>query len=94
MSRVQDTFEFVYLDHVGSPDQLGPKVKVLPLGLLQIQDQGVVGNLEIALVGVENNGLLSVELLLHLHGNPMDGRLEVGLLCVNHHADVQVLGSL
>ena len=83
-----------YLDHVSAPHELGPEVEVLSLGLLQVQDEGVVGDLEIALVRVEDDGLLSVEFLLHLHSDPVDGRLEVGLLSVHHDAHIHVLGSL
>ena len=50
--------------------------------------------LQVALVGVEDDGLLGVELLHHLHGEAVDGGLEVGLLRVNQHADVEVLGGL
>ena len=46
------------------------------------------------LIGVEDDGLLCVELLHHLHGDAVDGRLEVGLLRVHHHPHVHLLGGL
>ena len=46
------------------------------------------------LIGVEYDGLLGVELLHHLHGDAVDGRLEVGLLRVHHHPHVHLLRRL
>ena len=80
--------------HVCPPDQLGSEVEVLPGRLLEVQHERVVADLQVVLIGVEDDGLLRVELLHHLHGDAVDGGLEVGLLGVNHHADVEVLGGL
>jgi hypothetical protein len=44
--------------HVGSADELGSEVEVLAGGLLQIQDEGVVGDLQVALVRVKHDRLL------------------------------------
>ena len=65
-----------------------------PVRLLQVKKEVVVGLLQVALVGVEHHRLLSVILGHHLHCDPRDGGLEVGLLSVNHHPDVHVLGRL
>lgn len=50
--------------------------------------------LEVALVRVEDDGLLSVVLALHLQRQPADGRLEVGLLRVHHQTDAVLHGML
>lgn len=41
-------------------------------------------HLQVTLVGVENDCLLSVEFPLHFQGQPTDGWLEVCLLCIHH----------
>ena len=41
-------------------------------------------HLEVALVGIKDDGLLSVEDPLHLQGQSADGRLKVCLLSVHH----------
>lgn len=43
--------------------------------------------LEVALIRVEDNGLVSVIDPLHLQREPADGWLEIGLLCVHHQAN-------
>ena len=43
---------------------------------------------------VEDDGTLRVVSSHHLHGEPVDGGLEVGLLRVHHHAHVLLLGVL
>ena len=46
------------------------------------------------LLCVEDDGTLRVVSPHHLHGEPVDGGLEVGLLRVHHHAHVLLLGVL
>lgn len=44
-----------YLLHVGPPDELGPEVEVLSVRLFHVQDQGLVGVLQVTLnTGGEN----------------------------------------
>lgn len=56
-----------------------------------VQTCEVRPHLQVALVGVENDGLVPVEDPLHLQGQSANGRLEVGLLGVHHqpHAVLQ-----
>ena len=65
-----------HLLHVGSPDKLGSEVEVLSVCLLQVEDEVSVGALEVALVRVEDHGLLLVVFLHHLHGEAMNRRLK------------------
>ena len=58
-----------YLLHVGAPDQLGTEVEVLPVGLVQINRQVVVGLLQIALVRVEHNCLKIVDMAIAVLAN-------------------------
>ena len=51
-------------------------------------------HLKVALVRVENDGLLSVEFPHHFHCESSDGGLEVRLLCVNHDTHVTFLPIL
>ena len=60
----------------------------------QVEIDGGLLLLTTCLVGVEHNGLLRVVLLHHLQGQAGDGWLEVGLLSINHHTDIQILCSL
>ena len=99
-----------YLVHVGASNKLSTKEEVLPVkrvkdekkrshtrkpvGLLKVKNEVVVSLLEVALVSVEHHRLLPVILGHHLHRDPGDGWLEVGLLSVHHHPDVHVLGRL
>lgn len=50
--------------------------------------------LEVALVRVEDDGLFSVVLPLHLQRQPADGRLQVGLLCIHHQTHAVLQGML
>lgn len=50
--------------------------------------------LEVALIRVEDDRLLSVVEPLHLQRQPADCRLEVGLLCIHHQADIVLQGML
>jgi hypothetical protein len=79
---------------VSASDKLGSEVEVLTLGLLKIKADIVVGLFEIALVGVEHDGLVQIMFPHHFKSDSGDGWLEIGLLCVNHYADVQLLGKL
>merc|ERR1719234_3043494 len=83
-----------FLVHVGPSNKLSTEEEVLPVRLLQVKNEVVVGLLEVALVGVEHHRLLPVILGHHLHRDPGDGGLEVGLLSVHHHPHVHVLGRL
>ncbi len=49
-----------YLHHVGSSDQFGPEIEVLPGRLLQVQDQGVVGVAQVALKKKSRRGHMLV----------------------------------
>ena len=80
--------------HVGTPDQLGPEVEALPAGLLEVEHDRLVGLLEVALVRVEHDGLVLVVQPHHLDGQPVDGRLHVRLLGVDHDANVLLFGVL
>lgn len=51
-------------------------------------------HLQVTLVGVEYDGLLSVELPLHFQGQPADGGLEVRLLGIDHQPDAVLHGVL
>jgi hypothetical protein len=44
--------------HVCTANKFCSKVEVLPTGLLKIQDEGVVGDLQVALVSVEHDCFL------------------------------------
>lgn len=56
---------------------------------------GRVGHhLQVTLVGVEDDGLLSVEFSLHFQSQPADGRLEVRLLGVDHQPHPVLQGVL
>lgn len=50
--------------------------------------------LEVALVCVEDDRLLSVINPLHLQCEPTDSWLEIGLLCIHHQTDVILNGML
>lgn len=54
----------------------------------------VSSDLEVALVGVEDDRLPSVVDPLHLQGKPADGRLEVRLLCIHHQPNTVLLRML
>lgn len=47
-------------------------------------ERRLLRHLQVALVGVEYDGLLSVEFPLHFQGQPADGGLEVRLLGIHH----------
>ena len=47
-------------------------------------------DLHVALVSIENRDFFRVVLFHHFHGETSDGGLEVGLLGVDHDADVEV----
>jgi len=53
-----------------------------------------VPDLQITLVGVEDDGLVFVVEPLHLQRQSADGRLEVGLLCIHHQANAILNGML
>jgi hypothetical protein len=106
--------------HVSSANKFGAEIKVLPVGLLQIQDDVVVSFLQVTLIRVEDDGLLTKQLsnldysftktttidlsvchnlflvvLAHqLHRQTGYGRLEIRLLGVDHHSDVQITRRL
>ena len=70
-------------------------VRLLQVALQeQVEIDGGLLLLTTCLVGVEHNGLLRVVLLHHLQGQAGDGWLEVSLLGINHHTDIQILCSL
>jgi hypothetical protein len=48
--------------HVSSANKFGAEIKVLPVGLLQIQDDVVVSFLQVTLIRVEDDGLLTKQL--------------------------------
>ena len=52
--------ELLYLFHVGSPDELGAEVKVLPGRLLQVQHQRVVADLQVVLSVRRLNQIIAI----------------------------------
>lgn len=51
-------------------------------------------HLEVALVGVEDEWLLHIELALHFQCQAANGRLEVGLLSIHHQPHAHLAGFL
>lgn len=49
---------------------------------------------QITLISVEYDCLLRIVFSHHFQRDTRNGRLEVGLLGVNHYADIQIFGSL
>ena len=92
-------------DQLGAEEEVLPVsllqvIHQVSVSLLQIalQEHVEIGDglllLATYLVGVENYSLLCVILLHHLQGQAGDGWLEVSLLGINHHTDIQLLCSL
>lgn len=80
--------------HVSAAHQLGSKVEVLSLRLLQVGGDLLESILQVALVRVEHDRLIRIVLAHHLESNPRDGRLEVRLLSIDHYTHVQLLSGL
>lgn len=83
-----------FLLDVGASHKLGPKVKVLTFGLLQIGGHLVESLSQVALVSVEHNSLVFVVLPHELERDTGNGRLEVGLFGVDHYAHIHLLSCL
>ena len=61
-------------------------ITVIILGKNDQPSERQVTHLQVALVGVEDDGHLLVKSLLHLQGQSADGRLEIGLLGIHHES--------
>jgi hypothetical protein len=74
--------------HVSSSHKFSAKVKVLPVGLFQIENDVVVRLLQVALIRVEYDGLFFVVFSHEFHSLTGNGWLEIGLLGIDHHSHV------
>ena len=61
-------------------------ITVIILGKNDQPSERQVTHLQVALVGVEDDGHLLVKSPLHLQGQSADGRLEIGLLGIHHES--------
>lgn len=83
-----------HLLHVSASHKLGSKEELLPVRLFKVKGEVVERLLQVALVGVEDDGLLLVVLLHHLHREAGNGWLEVCLFSIHHDPHISCSGIL
>lgn len=92
--KIPETFkEMVFVRNIFNDEALINLTKTSRMGML-VQSTSLLSDLEIALIGVKDDGFLFVEFPHHFNGQSTNGGLKVRLFSVNHHPHVLLDGIL